>query len=89
MSKHLIPREHGAYAELGFPLVAGLVLGRPGLAGWLFVLAAILLFLANESVVVLVGARGKRAREENGPAAKRTLAILGGLGVAAGLAALA
>ena len=89
MSKHLIPREHGAYAELGFPLVAGLVLGRPGLAGWLFVLAAILLFLANESVVVLVGARGKRAREESGPAAKRTLALLAVLGVAAGLAALA
>ncbi len=88
MSKHLLPREHGAYAELGFPLVTGLVLGSPGAASWLFAAAAILLFLANEPLVVLLGVRGKRARQEQAGAARRSLAVLGGLGVAAGLAAL-
>lgn len=88
MDKHLLPREHGAYAELGFPLLSGLVLASPGLAAWLFVAAAILLFLANEPLVVLLGVRGKRAREEHAVAARRGLAALGGLGAVAGLAGL-
>jgi len=88
MQKHLLPREHGAYAELGFPLLSGLVLGSPGAAAWLFVAAAILLFVANEPLVVLLGARGKRAQQGLAVPARRQLAILGGLGVAAGLAAL-
>lgn len=87
MSKPLLPREHGAYAELGFPLLSGLVLGSPGLASALFVAAAILLFLANEPLVVLLGARGRRAQQELAVPARGQLAILGGLGVAAGLAA--
>ncbi len=85
MNKHLLPREHGAYAELGFPLLSGLVLGSPGAASWLFVAAAILLFLANEPLVILLGVRGRRAREEMGPAARRLVLGLGGLGAAAGL----
>lgn len=88
MNKHLLPREHGAYAELGFPLLSGLVLASPAAAAWLFVAAAVLLFLANEPLVVLLGVRGKRAREEHAVAARTGLAVLGGLGVAAGLAAL-
>lgn len=88
MNRHLLPREHGAYAELGFPLLSGLVLGSPGAAAWLFVAAAVLLFLANEPLVVLLGVRGKRAREEHAVAARRGLAVLGGLGMLAGLAAL-
>ncbi len=89
MNKHLIPREHGAYAELGFPLLSGLLVASPGWASFLFVAAALLLFFANESVVVLVGARGKRLQEEQGPSARRLLALLGILGAIAGMAALA
>ncbi len=88
MSKHLIPREHGAYAELGFPLLSGLVLGSAGVASWLFVAAAMLLFVANEPLMVLLGVRGKRVQQERGGEARRLLGVLGGLGVAAGLAAL-
>jgi len=88
MSKPLLPREHGAYAELGFPLLSGLVLGSPGLASALFSVAAILLFLANEPLVVLLGARGKRLQKELAVPARRQLAFLGGLGAAAGLAAM-
>ncbi len=89
MNKHLIPREHGAYAELGFPLLSGLVLASPGPASFLFVAAAVLLFFANEPAVVLAGARGKRLQQEMGEAAKRQLAVLATLGAVAGLAALA
>jgi hypothetical protein len=88
MNKHLIPREHGAYAQLGFPMLSGLLLGSPGVASWLFVAAAALLFVANEPLVVLLGARGKRLQQELGGAARRHLAVLGSLGVLAGLAAL-
>lgn len=88
MSKHLIPREHGAYAELGFPLLSGLVLGSAGVASWLFVAAAMLLFMANEPLVVLLGVRGKRAQQEQAGAARKLLLVLGGLGIAAGMAAL-
>lgn len=89
MNKHLIPREHGAYAELGFPLLTGLLVASPGWASFLFVAAALLFFFANESLVVLAGARGKRLQEDQGPAARRLLAVLGGLGAAAGLTGLA
>ena len=88
MNKHLIPREHGAYAELGFPLLSGLLLGSPGAAAGLFVAAAILLFLANEPLVVLLGVRGKRAQQDHAAAARHGLALLGGLGIAAGIGAL-
>ena len=46
MGKIHLPREHGAYAQLGFPLLSGLLLGSPGAAAWLFVAAAFLLFVA-------------------------------------------
>ncbi|MGE0355406.1 MAG: YwiC-like family protein [Burkholderiales bacterium] len=88
MDKRLLPREHGAYAELGFPLLSGLVLGAPGAAAWLFAAAAILLFVANESVVLLLGVRGNRLRQELAVPARGLLVLLGGLGVAAGAAAL-
>lgn len=88
MKKLLFPREHGAYAELGFPLLSGLVLGSPGASSWLFVAAAVLLFVANESLSVLLGARGRRAQGELALQARWQLAVLGGLGVLAGAAAL-
>lgn len=89
MNKHLVPREHGAYAELGFPLLSGLVLGSPGAASWLFVAAAMFLFIANEPLVVLLGVRGKRLQQELAAPARRLLALLGALGAISGFAALA
>lgn len=88
MSGRLLPREHGAYAQLGFPLLSGLVLGSPGASSWLFAAAAIFLFVANEPVAVLLGARGKRLQRELAVPARWQLANLGGLGAATGFAAL-
>jgi hypothetical protein len=73
---------------LGFPLLSGLMLGSPGAASWLFAAAAILLFVAHEPLVVLLGLRGKRLQQELAGAARLRLAIVGGFGAAAGLVAM-
>ncbi|MFW5947417.1 MAG: YwiC-like family protein, partial [Gemmatimonadota bacterium] len=56
----LMPREHGAYAQLGFPLVTGLVYsgGQPGAVA--FAVAAVAFFLLHEPLAVRSGARGAR-----------------------------
>ena len=85
--RYLLPREHGAYAQLGFPLLSGLVLGAPGLASFLFAAAAIGLFIANEPLLLLLGVRGKRLQEELRVPAGRQLALRAGFGALAGLGA--
>ncbi len=54
----LLPREHGAYAQLGFPLVTALALGDLGVAPLLLVVGIIAVFLVHEPVMVLSGGRG-------------------------------
>ena len=88
MDGRLLPREHGAYAQLLFPLLSGLVLGSPGAASFLFTVAAMLLFLANEPLVLLLGVRGQRLQQELAVPARWQLALRATLGGAAGLAAL-
>ncbi|TAK42406.1 MAG: hypothetical protein EPO27_17150 [Betaproteobacteria bacterium] len=88
MDARLLPREHGAYAQLGFPLLSGLLLGSPGASSLLFAVAAILLFLANEPLVLLLGVRGKRLQQELAVPARRHLALRAVLAAAVGLAAL-
>jgi hypothetical protein len=85
----LWPREHGAWGQLLYPLVCGLVLGRGAPAAWLLVVAAAAVFLAHESALVLLGQRGPRLLESHGARARRWLLVLGSLAVAAGLVGLA
>lgn len=59
----MLPREHGAYGQLGFPLLTSFAVAgatRPSLfaAG-----AAIGFFLAHEPLLVLLGQRGHRVHE--------------------------
>lgn len=87
----LMPREHGAYAQLGFPLATGLVLARGDLGAVAFAVAAIAFFLLHEPVAVLTGVRGVRLRESLGAVARRRILTLGaaaalGLVAAIGLA---
>lgn len=84
----LLPREHGAYAQLGFPVLSGLLLGSPGIAASLFAAAAILIFLANEPLALLLGVRGRRPQQELAVPARWQLSLRAALGIAAGLAAL-
>jgi len=87
-SRSLLPREHGAYAQLGLPLAAGLAMGRPGWASFLLAAASLCAFFAHESVLVLVGHRGVKARRVDGTRAVRLLAALGGAAAVMGLLGL-
>jgi hypothetical protein len=84
----LMPREHGAYAQLGFPLLTGLIYGggEPGAVA--FAVVAVALFLGHEPMAVLAGVRGGRLQEQLRIPARRRILFLGGA-AAAGLVAAA
>lgn len=84
----LIPREHGAYGQLLFPLVSALLIGRPAAGAYLLGAAAVAAFLAHESLLVVLGQRGIRAAREQGRDARRSLALFGGFCAVTGLVAL-
>jgi hypothetical protein len=84
----LWPKEHGAYAQLAFPLASGLAMGGAAVPSLALAAAAIALFLAAEPLEVLVGARGARAHDALSGAARRQLAALGAIGAAGGIAAI-
>jgi hypothetical protein len=90
MANHptLLPREHGAYAELAFPLITGLAMTIPSLSSLALGASAVLFFLANESVAILLGVRGKRLQTQLGTPARARGRTLLGLGIALGLAGI-
>ena len=90
MARHesLLPREHGAYAEVAFPLLTGLTLAKPSLAALCIVLSVISFFLIHEPVAVLIGVRGTRAKELWGARARKRTAWLVMVGVGTGTAAM-
>lgn len=85
----LWPKEHGAYAEVLFPLATALALGRPTLVAVLLVTASIGAFLLHEPVLVMVGARGRRRQETHGLVAGRQFRVVGAATSLAALAAMA
>jgi hypothetical protein len=85
----LLPKEHGAYAQLAFPLLSGLLAGSPGLGAAAFAVAAVALFLASEPLEVLIGARGARAQDTLARPARIQLVGMVALGVFGGLLAIA
>jgi hypothetical protein len=86
--KGLLPREHGAYAQLGFPLLTGLFYagGHPGAVA--FAVAAVAGFLAHEPMAVIMGMRGVRIRDALVRPARRRLWLLVAVGGVALVAAL-
>src|SRR5688572_9798586 len=70
----MLPREHGAYGQLLFPLTTALAIGRPGRAAFAWAAASALAFLAHEPLVVLAGLRGSRASRDDRQRARRWLA---------------
>lgn len=75
----LLPREHGTYGEIAFPLITALVLGSWNLAVWGLVLVAVGGYLAHEGFLVLTGGRGPRARREQRQAAVMSVATFGAI----------
>jgi hypothetical protein len=87
--RSLVPREHGAYAQLALPMVVAVASGRPGLASASFVIAGVAAFLAHEPLCVLAGVRGKRARVDAGKRAGWMLALATPIFAAAAVAGAA
>ena len=75
--RKMVPREHGAYAELLFPIVTVFLGGVPTTSTWLLAIGAIACFLANEPLLVLFGQRGTRTKREESERAKRALLVFG------------
>ena len=78
------PREHGAYAQIAFPLITALALGSPGIASLLFVVSIIAVFMLHEPIMILTGARGGRAKREAADVARRRTAVLIAVAAVAG-----
>lgn len=74
--RSLLPKEHGAYGQLGLPLVTAIALGRPTLSAVALAVAFVAAFIAHESLLVLVGQRGGRAKREDGERALHQLSSL-------------
>lgn len=89
MERRLLPREHGAYAQLFFPLLSALLMGKPTVPAIGFGAAAILLFLANEPVAILLGVRGARLKKDLAGVVWRRTYLLTSGGFLLGIAGLA
>lgn len=85
----LVPKEHGAYAQLLLPLLTALLIGDGDAAALLLAGGIVVVFLLNEPVLVLIGARGPRAKRDLGDEAKKRAAWLSLLALALGLGGLA
>ncbi len=86
--RKMVPREHGAYAELLFPIVSVLLGGAATTSTWLLAIGAVGAFLANEPLLVLFGQRGTRMKREESDRAKRALLLFSLVALGAGIAGL-
>ncbi|WP_442505853.1 YwiC-like family protein [Novipirellula sp. SH528] len=84
----LKPKEHGAYAILGIPIVTSLAITGPTVVGVSVAAASVAGFLAHEPLLVAWGHRGKRAKQ-NTPSATKRLGTLLAITVMFGTLALA
>lgn len=80
MVRALLPREHGAYAEILLPLAAVMMAGEPRITSVLLAVVALAGFLAHEPIALLLGRRGMRARDEHRAASLSWLAVLAVVG---------
>jgi hypothetical protein len=83
-----LPKEHGAYGQLGFPLATAFGVAGVSTAGLLLSITVIAAFVAHEPAAVGLGLRGSRAQRERGASAWRWLACSLVVAIAAGAAAL-
>jgi hypothetical protein len=84
----LWPREHGAYGQITFPLVAALAVTGVSFGGLALTTATVAGFLAHEPALVLLGFRGPRARRELWNQAVLRLGCYALIVAAAGIAAM-
>lgn len=70
------PKEHGAYAILGIPIVTSLLIAGASVSGVCIAVAAIAGFLAHEPLLIVWGRRGLRAKRSTPAAMKRLVLLL-------------
>lgn len=80
----LLPREHGAYAGIAFPLITALSLGAPTAAQLLWIVGCVAVFLAHEPLLVMIGERGRRSHTALGARARRIAYSLAAVAIATG-----
>jgi hypothetical protein len=85
----LLPREHGTYGQIAFPIVTAFGVAGLSAPGLLWACAVVAAFLAHEPAAILLGLRGPRARRERRDAAMRWLMACLAIGFVTGLWALA
>lgn len=83
-----LPREHGAYAQLTAPLVTTLVVAGASASSVALATACLVAFLAHESLLVVLGVRGPRAKREAGPRVRAWLLGLVVVATGGGVAAV-
>lgn len=76
-----MPREHGAYGQLLMPLVTAFLLGGLRLGSIALTVGVLAAFFSHESVLILLGQRGRRARDAEAPRARFWGLALGALAV--------
>src|SRR5512142_680277 len=81
----LLPREHGAYAQIIFPLLTALALGDRNASELLWVAAAAALFVVHEPLLILAGERGRRIQAQLGVRARTFAMVLIFAAAAAGI----
>ena len=88
MRTALLPKEHGAYGQMAFPLITALVVCGATAPALFTVVAIVTGFLAHEPALVLLGMRGARARRELARDARRWMLVLGAATCTAGALAV-
>jgi hypothetical protein len=84
----LLPKEHGAYGQVVFPLVSVFSVAGVSPAGLAVSAAVVAGFLAHEPALIVLGLRGARAKREQLSSAARWLGVCLVVGAAAALTAL-
>ena len=82
-----LPKEHGAYGQVTFPLVAAFGVAGMSTAGVLLSVAVVAGFLAHEPAAIVLGQRGARVKRDLDTSAWTWLAFCLVIGMAAGFAA--
>lgn len=81
----LLPREHGAYAQVIFPLLTALALGDLSAPQLYWAAAAMAVFIAHEPLLILAGERGRRSHADLGEDAQKLAGSLSVVALGAGM----
>ena len=84
----MLPREHGAYGQLAFPLVTAFAVAGVTVPALLMAVGVVAAFLAHEPLLVLLGRRGDRTRRAQWRRAAIWMSVTGATAVGGVLAAL-